>query len=147
MSATTIRDILRQGDGDAPAIGAPEREALSFAGLDALAEETGQTLNDFGIGRNDRIAIVLPNGPEMAAAFVTIACFATTAPLNPSYREDEFAFYMEDLSAKALVVMEGDDTPAVAAAEKLGVPLLRLSVPSGAKAGEFELLSEDFGSG
>ena len=147
MSATTIRDLLRLGDADAPAIGAPEREALTFAGLEALAEETGQTLNSFGIGRNDRIAIVLPNGPEMAAAFVTIACYATTAPLNPSYREDEFAFYMEDLSAKALVVMEGDDTPAVAAAEKLGVPLLRLSVPSGAKAGEFDLLSEDFVGG
>ena len=147
MSAITIQDLLRQGASDAPAIGAPEREPQTFAGLNALADQTGETLNAFGIGRNDRIAIVLPNGPEMAAAFVTIACYATTAPLNPAYREDEFAFYMEDLSAKALVVMEGDDTPAVAAAEKLGVPLLRLSVPNGAKAGEFELLSEDFGSG
>ena len=147
MSATTIRDLLRLGVADDPAIGAPEREPLTFGGLDALVDETGRTLNGFGIGRNDRIAIVLPNGPEMAAAFVAISCYATTAPLNPGYREDEFAFYMEDLSAKALVVMDGDDTVAVAAANRLGTPILRLSVPSGAPAGYFELYSEDGADG
>ncbi len=147
MSASTIRELIRQGEADALAIAAPEREPLTYAGLNALADLTGRTLNDFGVGRNDRIAIVLPNGPEMAAAFVTIACYATTAPLNPSYHEEEFAFYLEDVGAKALVVLEDDDTPAVAAAEKLKVPLLRLSVASEAKAGEFELLSEDGGGG
>lgn len=147
MSASTIRELIRRGEADAPAIGAPEREPMTYAELKTLVDTTGRMLNDFGVGRNDRIAIVLPNGPEMAAAFVTIACYATTAPLNPSYHEEEFAFYIKDLGAKALVVMEGDDTPAVAAAEKLNVPLLRLSVPSDAKAGEFELLSEDGGFG
>lgn len=147
MSSNTIRDLLRLGAADAPAIGAPEREPLTYAGLNALAEETGRTLNDLGIGRNDRVAIVLPNGPEMAAAFVTIGSYATTAPLNPAYREDEFAFYMEDLSAKALVVIDGDDTAAVAAAKRLGTPVLRLSVPSGAPAGQFELYSEEGSSG
>ena len=43
-------------------------------------------LNAIGIGRGDRVAIVLPNGPEMAASFVAIACGATTAPLNPAYK-------------------------------------------------------------
>ena len=143
MSASTIFELLQSGAADAPAIGAPEREALTYAGLTALADDTGAALNEFGIGRNDRVAIVLPNGPEMAAAFVAIGCFATTAPLNPAYREEEFAFYIDDLNAKALVVIEGDDTPAVQAAEKLGVPVLRLSVPSDALAGQFELLSEE----
>ena len=57
-------------------------------------------LNGMGIGRNDRVAIVLPNGPEMAAAFVAIACGATTAPLNPAYKADEFDFYLADLNAR-----------------------------------------------
>jgi acyl-CoA synthetase (AMP-forming)/AMP-acid ligase II len=145
-TAATIKELLQTGAPDAPAIGAPEREPLTYDGLNALVDETGQALNSFGIGRNDRVAIVLPNGPEMAAAFVSIGAYATTAPLNPGYREDEFAFYIDDLSAKALVVMEGDDTAAVAAAEKLGVPILTLSVPSGAPAGQFDLLSQH-GSG
>ena len=147
MAATTIRDLLRIGSPDAPAIGAPEREPLTYAGLNALADDTGPALNDFGIGRNDRVAIVLPNGPEMAAAFVAIGANATTAPLNPGYREDEFTFYLEDLSAKALIVMEGDETAAIASAAKLNVPVLRLSVPSGAAAGSFELYSDGSASG
>ena len=55
------------------------------------------TLNALGIGRGDRVAIVLPNGPEMATAFVAVACGATTAPLNPAYRAEEFDFYLTDL--------------------------------------------------
>jgi len=116
MAATTIRELLRTGAPDAPAIGAPERKPLTYARLNRLADEIGRALNDFGIGRNDRVAIVLPNGPEMAAAFVAIGANATTAPLNPAYREDEFVFYLEDLRAKALVVMEGDESAAVTVA-------------------------------
>ena len=147
MTAATIRELLRYGAPDAPAIGAPAQHPLSYANLNVLADATGRALNAFGVGRNNRVAIVLPNGPEMAAAFVAVACNATTAPLNPAYREDEFAFYMQDLSAKVLIVMESDETPAVAAAKKVGVPLLRLSIPMGAPAGSFELLSEDGGRG
>ena len=142
MAATTIRELLRAGAPDAPAIGAPEREPLTYARLGKLADETGRALNDFGIGRNDRVAIVLPNGPEMAAAFIAIGANATTAPLNPAYREDEFVFYLEDLRAKALVVMEGDESAAVTVANRLDVPVLRLCVSDDAPAGVFELYAE-----
>ncbi|MFS9531864.1 AMP-binding protein, partial [Klebsiella pneumoniae] len=71
-----------------------------------------QSLRQFGIGAQDRVAIVLANGSDMASAFVTIAQAATTAPLNPSYREDEFAFYLEDLGAKAIVLKSDYDGPA-----------------------------------
>ena len=45
------------------------------------------------MGRNDRLAIVLANGPEMASCFISAACGVATAPLNPAYRADEFEFY------------------------------------------------------
>jgi acyl-CoA synthetase (AMP-forming)/AMP-acid ligase II len=83
------------------------------------------------------VAIVLPNGPEMAAAFLGIGSAAVAAPLNPAYTADEFAFYMDDLAAKALVVMEGVETPATAAAAKLGTRIITL-VP-GTAAGSFTL--------
>jgi len=134
----TLPDLLAVGEAARPALRATEgRAPLSFGGLRDLAAATVATLNGKGIGRGDRVAIVLPNGPEMAAAFVAIACGATTAPLNPSYREDEFAFYIDDLKAKALVVLKGAETPARAAAAKLGVPLLEV-VP-GEAAGAFAL--------
>ena len=139
MSAIrTIAGLLEQGEAGRPALRATEgRAPLPYAALRDLAARTVASLNAIGIGRGDRVAIVLPNGPEMAAVFVAVACGATTAPLNPSYREDEFAFYIEDLRAKALIVMRGVETPARTAAAKLGVPLLEV-VPEG-PAGSFTL--------
>ena len=136
-AATTIPALRAAGPADRPAIRAPERPSLSFAGLRALAERTVAALNGIGIGRGDRVAIVLPNGPEMAASFVAIACGATTAPLNPAYKDDEFEFYLNDLKARALVVQQGVETPARAVAQRLGVAVLEL-IP-GEAAGSFTL--------
>ena len=123
--ANTVWEVLGHGADTTPAIGAPERKTLDYAGLRALAQKTVAALNGLGIGRGDRVAIVLPNGPEMATAFLTIACGATTAPLNPDYRAEEFEFYLSDLGAKALVVERGSASPAIAVARKLGVPVLK----------------------
>ncbi|MXQ09861.1 AMP-binding protein [Alphaproteobacteria bacterium GH1-50] len=119
---------------------------MSYGGLRALGGEVRGALHGAGIGRGDRVAIVLPNGPEMAAAFVTVAGVATTAPLNPAYTADEFAFYLEDLGAKAVILMDGEDGPAADAAAGLGVQVLSLSVPEGAPAGTFRLTSDRSGT-
>jgi acyl-CoA synthetase (AMP-forming)/AMP-acid ligase II len=134
-AVSTVSELLAAGRDEARAIGAPDREWLTYAGLRRHVEETVAALNGHGLGRNDRVAIVLPNGPEMATAFVAIACAATTAPLNPAYREEEFEFYLSDLNARALVVEQGSESPAVSAARTLDIPLLEI-VP-GAVAGTF----------
>lgn len=140
--ADTLSARLASHDGDLPAFGAPDRPWLSYAGLRQLAGDVATQLAGFGITSGDRVAIVLPNGPEMAAAFVTIAQAATTAPLNPAYKQDEYEFYLDDLSAKALVVMAGDEGPAVAAAIKLDMLILRLDVDDAAPAGRFSLSTD-----
>jgi acyl-CoA synthetase (AMP-forming)/AMP-acid ligase II len=135
----TIDDLLRGTDADAPAIGAPGREAMTFDGLRKQTENTVAALNAMGIGRGDRVAIVLPNGPEMASAFVTVAAGATTAPLNPAYRAEEFRFYLEDLGARLLIVEAGSTSEAISVARDLGMGIAELSVPDGAPAGVFDL--------
>ncbi len=140
---TTIRALLERGEAGRPALLAPGRPPLTFGELRDLADRTVARLGALGIGRGDRVAIVLPNGPEMAAAFLTLAGAAVTAPLNPAYREPEFEFYLDDLDARALVVAADTDGPAVAVARRRGVRILRLVVPEGAPAGAFELLAED----
>ena len=122
--ADTVVQLLAKGADTAPAIGTPGRPWLTHAALRALAARTVRDLNAMGIGRNDRVAMVLPNGPEMAAAFVAIACGATTAPLNPAYRADEFDFYLSDLNAKALLIQQGMDSPARAVATALRIPII-----------------------
>jgi len=136
---TTVAALLQQGDGKAEAIGAPERRTMTRAELTALVDRVGGALRGIGVGPKDAVAIVMPNGPEMAAAFLGVACWATAAPLNPAYRADEFEFYLSDLRAKLLVVAEGSTSPAVAVAQKLGVPIARLAETPARGAGSFTL--------
>jgi len=138
-------DIIMQGAPDAPAIGAPERQPLTFRDLDDLATDTVGRLNALGIGRNDRVAIVLPNGPEMAVAFVAVGAGATTAPLNPGYRAEEFAFYLTDLNARALLLDQDGNAAAEQVAADLGVPILRLETDESAPAGQFRITGEPIG--
>jgi acyl-CoA synthetase (AMP-forming)/AMP-acid ligase II len=137
-ASRTLQDLFAAAPDDAAAINAPGGAPLSFGRLRALAQETVATLNGFGVGRGDRVAIVLPNGPQMAAAFMAIAHGSTAAPLNPAYKLDELEFYMEDLRAKALVVEAGGPSPACEAAGKLGVLVLTLT-PAAGGAGDFAL--------
>jgi acyl-CoA synthetase (AMP-forming)/AMP-acid ligase II len=135
----TLQQILADIDGKAVALTAPSAIGLTFDGLRQQIAEMVAALNSVGIGRDDRVAIVLPNGPEMASAFLAVASAAASAPLNPAYRADEFEFYLTDLSAKALIVQEGVDSPSIAVAQKLGVPVLILRPLPAQGAGRFAL--------
>lgn len=139
-----LKDLLNARPRDDAAILAAGRGALTYGAFDALCADVASALRARGLARNDKLAIVLPNGPEMAASFVATASAVTAAPLNPAYREDEFHFYMDDLKARALLVEENSASPAIAAARRLGIPILTLH-PSRA-AGAFTLTGEAVGS-
>jgi acyl-CoA synthetase (AMP-forming)/AMP-acid ligase II len=138
--ASSITDLLHIGAAGAPAIGAPGGvPPLRYADLAALAERVVERLNALGVGRGDRVATVLGNGPEAAAAFLCVAAGATAAPLNPAYRADEYKFYLQDLRAKALVVEAGVDSPARAVARELSLAVLELHPRREQGAGTFTL--------
>jgi oxalate---CoA ligase len=137
--ADTITDLLARVPGLGHAIGAPGRPWLTHEALRGLVARTVADLNRMGIGRGDRVAIVLPNGPEMAASFVAIGAGATTGPLNPAYKTDEFDFYLSDLNAKALVIAEGMESPSRAVAEARGIPVVELVPDADGPAGAFAL--------
>ena len=75
------------------AIAAPGRTQLTYGSLCAQIEHTVGALRAMGVKREDRVALVLPNGPELAVAFLAIASGATCAPLNPAYGTREYHFY------------------------------------------------------
>ena len=133
----TIGALIAAGADSAEAIAAAERTPLDYAGLRRHLGKIVTSLNGLGLGRGDRIAIVLPNGPEMASAFLSLAAGATTAPLNPAYRAKEFDFYLSDLGAKALVVEAGSDSVAIEVAKSHGIAVLELH--QGERAGTFTL--------
>jgi oxalate---CoA ligase len=119
------------------------KEPLTFGQLSGQMERVIHSLNRMGIGRNDRVAIVLPNGPELAVAFLSIASGATSAPLNPGYSESEFEFYLSDLKAKALVLLAGNVSPARQVAVRLGIPVIELLPKLDGRAISFELIGEE----
>ncbi len=140
--AKTVLDLLKTVQSpSAVALSAPDRSDLTYKGLLDLIERIVVSINDLGIGRNDRVAIVLTNGPEMASAFIAFAAAATTAPLNPNYRVDEYRFYLKDLNAKVLVVEEDSTSPSIEVAHDLGIPVIRLHVGTVMAAGEFEIVA------
>lgn len=96
-----------------------------------------------GIGRDSRVALVLPNGPEMAIAFLAVASCATCAPLNPSYTADDFAFYLDDLGVDALIVLAGIDSPARTIAQRLKIQILELRFDGHDPAGSFTIINTE----
>lgn len=121
------------------AIIAPEREDLTYGQLCRQIEYVVSFLNSHGLGRNDRIAVVLPNGPEMAVAFLGIIGGATFVPLNPGYQTEEYDYLLSDLRVKALIVPAGTDSPARTVAGLRNIPVIEMTPLLQAGAGLFTL--------
>ncbi len=141
----TVLDLLTAGRESDNAIGAPGRHWQTFPGSSADSGHAAPQAfsRAIGIGRGDRVAIVLPNGPEAASCFVAVACGATAAPLNPAYKAEEFAFYLADLNIRGMIVMDGVDSPVIAVARSAAIPLIRLVPgPDSGPAGEFTLRAD-----
>ena len=124
---------------------APDRPDCSGEQLLAGIDEIGARLRAAGVGRNDRVAIVVPNGPEMAVSFLAVAAYATAAPLNPAYKAADFEFYLSDLSARVVIVQAGFDSPVRDVAAEMGVPVMELQVDPAGAAGIFHLAGEGAG--
>ncbi len=145
LTENTIRCLLGVGHSTQVALGAPGRAGLTYSVLRQHVQQTVVTLNAHGIGRNDRVALVLPNGPELASAFVGIAAGAAVAPLNPGYRDFDFHFYLSDLGARALVVERNSKSPAIAVAKTLRIPVLELVTSKDDPAGTFSVVGDPVG--
>jgi acyl-CoA synthetase (AMP-forming)/AMP-acid ligase II/acyl carrier protein len=127
---------------DAPAILAPGRLALTYGLLYRFITGMGCTLRAMGINRRDRVAVVLPNGPELAVAILTVEACAVCAPLNPAYGVDEIGRYFDDLRPRALITQAGTYLSACRAASSRGVRILELSTAPDAQAGLFTLTGD-----
>ncbi|MBN1267004.1 MAG: AMP-binding protein [Anaerolineales bacterium] len=94
-------------------------------------------LHRYGLGEHSVAALVHPEGPGMAAAFLSISASTACAPLNPRYREEEFLFYLENLNADVLITARDFETEARKAANRLDIPILEIFSPPGSSSGQF----------
>jgi acyl-CoA synthetase (AMP-forming)/AMP-acid ligase II len=106
---------LLAGEDNHPALVTPGGRSLTYKQLRENIVGLVSQLNSFGLKRGERIAIAMTNGSPMAMSFLAAALCGTAAPLNPKYKQEEFAFYYEDTQAKALITLSDGPEAAIAA--------------------------------
>ena len=101
--------LLDAGRGAAPAlVTADDGATTTYAALADRVEALAGRLAAAGVRRGDRVALALPNGPELVELLLAAAAIgAAAAPLNPAYTRDEFAFYLDDIAPRLLLVPDG----------------------------------------
>ena len=124
---------------NAPAIVSAGRAPLTYDNLHLQVVEVATLIYAMGLSRNDRVALVLPNGPEMVVAFLAMSSSATCVPLNPAYSANEFDYFLTALHIKALIVQTGVDSPSRTVAREHGIAIIELSPMADATAGLFRL--------
>ena len=132
MPEQTLDRLLGSAEAGAVAIDVPDGPRLTYADLREQVDRAADALAQLGLGRGDRIALVLPNSAETIVLFLAAARVGTAAPLNPAYKEDEFRFYLDDIQAKALVVPPGG-AEAAKKAMPAGAALAEARVDQGGK--------------
>lgn len=114
-----LLELLENGNPSGPALATPGAGLkISYDQLRTQIDRLVEQLRRFGLGRGDRIAMALPNGLEMIAAFLAASTVGTAAPLNPAYTREEFKFYLEDTDARALILPPAGNAEASAAANE-----------------------------
>ena len=136
-----VLDVIRwraDNDPSAPAILAPGRQTLRNSDLLREILFFRSDVAGFGIEKQDVVALSMSNGPENTLAYLATMASAICAPLNPALTASEFNYYLGELGARAILLPEGPSA-ASDAAERLGVPVIRLVPDRDGPAGSFVL--------
>jgi len=139
----TIRNMINQQNDDLIFLTSEKNEKLSYGEFKIFNEKISRQLAATNIINSDRAAIVLPNGPLMASSFLSISSYMSAAPLNPSYKQEEFEFYLDDLKPKFLLVEPNSKSLAVIAAKNLNIPVFEMKISVNQPLGTFELFDKE----
>jgi oxalate---CoA ligase len=124
--AEALAELLAAGEPSSPALLVPEDGSiLTYAQLANRVETLARRLGALGVRRGDRVALSLPNGPDVVLLLLAITALgAAAAPLNPAYTESEFGFYLADVAPRLMLIPATGSASASAAAEAAGITLL-----------------------
>ncbi len=92
----------------------PDKMAIHFMGKEFTYKEIHESslkmakyLQDIGIEKDDRVAIMLPNTPASVIAYYGILyAGAIVVQTNPLYTEREIEYQMKDSGAKAIITLD-----------------------------------------
>src|SRR5947209_15958031 len=106
---------------------------LTYGQLDDACAHVAGLLSEHGVGRGDRVGIMLPNVPYFPVCYYgVLRVGAVVVPMNVLLKRREVAFYLEDSGAKLLIAWHGFAEDAKAGADDAGAECVIVS------PGEFE---------
>jgi acyl-CoA synthetase (AMP-forming)/AMP-acid ligase II/acyl carrier protein len=144
-SFACLQDLLFHYGRNAPdrrAILAPGRLPMTYGALLLQTRDVVRGLRSVGVGRTDRVAVVLPNGPEATVAMVAVAAGAVCVPLNPDFTYDEYQRYFGELHLAALLTHANSNSVSRRAAHTLGIPVIEVVTRPHDGAGAFSIVGE-----
>ncbi len=82
-------------------------EMLTFRELEGASNALAHGLRSLGVGKGDRVALLMTNRPEYVVSFeATSKVGGTVTPINPAYHADEVEYQLNDSEARVLIVHE-----------------------------------------
>jgi len=123
--AANFLDLIPDGEGVAMCRDGASPEPVTYRQLRAQLQDP-----DFGsfFGAEDRVALVLENGKQMAVTLLAVMHRACAVPLNPTFTEAEICASLEQLQCSVVITAANSPatSAATAAAAKLKLRLLLL---------------------
>ena len=118
-----------------------ERQALTHAEIRVFLQHTGRVLHEqWKLGRGHRVAVVLPNGPELALAILSLSCYCCVVPLNAFGAVKELQADLQRAAVDAVIALSVDNEHANPKVEQVvmeqGLPFIALQ-PDVSRAGLF----------
>jgi len=115
---------------DKPAILYPRR--VTYKELDAFSDKLATALADLGVKKGNTVALYMWNSPEFIIAFFgALKAGATVTALNPSFREKDAKYQLED-SESVAVIVDDEQYPVVEGIRK-ELPMLKNVIVLGEK--------------
>jgi len=134
-----IKNIIEDQNDNNVALTSENSPPLLYKDLKSFVNKIASQLAGNGILNKDRAAIVLPNGPFMASSFLTLSSYMSAAPLNPSYKTNEYEFYLKDLNPKIVIVEPNSSNEVVGVAKNLNIPVCEMKIKKDDPSGLFNL--------
>ncbi|RPI47383.1 MAG: long-chain fatty acid--CoA ligase, partial [Acidobacteria bacterium] len=122
LSAILEQHTRRRPDAEALVCG---DKRLTYAQLNAWANQVANALSVSGIGRGDHVALLCPNLPLFPAIYFGILkTGATVVPLNVLLKPREIAYHLRDSDAKAFFCFQGTPELPMADAARAAVAVV-----------------------
>jgi benzoate-CoA ligase len=107
-AAIFVDDNVRAGRaGSLALLEAATGATLTYAQVLELVNRTGNALRELGVGRGERVMLILPDGAAFVAAFFgTIKIGATAVPVNTLLKPHDYEYLLHDSGARVLIAQE-----------------------------------------